>query len=501
MSGARGRAMRFLAAALTALFIVSLCVHRISGAPIEKDAAQVTLMAFNLERHGILSMEEAAPLSPTNYREPAPAIFSAAAIALIDATLGEAAAPDAYYQGDRVRLLKYQNILWLGLLSLGAFWAARVLGSSFYLALLAAVLVTYPFWKAHTPLDDLYTDIPAAAFLMLASTALTVAFRRRSPALCALAGVLFGILTLIKAAFLYVFVGTLAVMACVYLLQRDVVPLRLAARELIVLIAAFGCSVAPWIYRNYVELGTLHISQRAGVVLMYRAVDDQMTPEEYRGTFYVYAPERLQGIIGRILGFSPADLQRNGRLQRLNEVDGDFAEEDLAAERAGAPERAIAYYRRARAERVKMEQVFFAAGGPQPEIAADDALKDRAVSMILQRPWMHLALTIPFLWRGATLVFPVLLIALLHAARRRRYDLLVFGLPAFGAVMLYGLFSHFIGRYDLPSLCIATVVLLVSIRLAQGSASRGRAGAVSGAPAAASPTDAAAGGTAAATRP
>jgi hypothetical protein len=500
MSGTRGRAMRLLATALVALGLVFLCVQRISGGPIEKDAAQVTLMAFNLERHGIISMDEAAPFSPTNYREPAPVIWSAVGIALIDTALGEAAAPDAYLHGNRVRILKYQNILWLGLLSLGAFWAARVLGGSFYFALLAAVLVTYPFWKAHTPLDDLYTDIPGAAFLMLASTTLTVSFRRRSLAICALAGVLFGILTLIKAAFLYVFIGTVAVMACLHFLQRNVVPVRLAVRELIVLIAAFGCSIAPWIYRNYVELGTLHISQRAGVVLMYRAVDDQMTPEEYRGTFYAYAPQRLQGIVGRALGFSAADLQRNGRLQRLNDVESDFADDDLAAERAGAPERTISYYRRARAERVKMERAFFAADGPQPEIAADDALKDRAVSLILQRPSMHLALTIPFLWRGATLVFPVLLIGLVHAARRRRYDLLVFGLPAFGAVMLYGLFTHFIGRYDLPSFSIATVVLLVSM-LSQRSAPRQEANITSGAPTAASATQPATGGTAAPTRP
>jgi hypothetical protein len=199
---------------------------------------------------------------------------------------------------------------------------------------------------------------------------------------------------------------------------------------------------------------------------MYRAVDDQMTPEEYRGAFYAFAPQRLQGILGRILGFSPADLQRGGRLQRLNDVDSDFAADDLAAERAGTPEQTLSYYRRARAERVKMEQSYFAAGGPQPEIAADDALKDKAMAMILQRPWAHLAVTIPFLWRGATLTFPVLLAALLYATRRRRYDLIVFGIPAFGTVMLYGLLTHFIGRYDLPSLCVAIVVTLVSIKLA-----------------------------------
>ncbi len=44
-------------------------------------------MAFNLERHGIISMDETLPLSPSNYREPAPVFVSAIGIALTDAVL------------------------------------------------------------------------------------------------------------------------------------------------------------------------------------------------------------------------------------------------------------------------------------------------------------------------------------------------------------------------------------------------------------------------------
>jgi hypothetical protein len=477
MIDTQARAPRLLAVAVVTLGLALLYVHRISGSTVEKDAAQVVLMGFNLERHGTMSMDEAAPFGPSNYREPAPVLVAAVGIALTDAVLGKAAAADDYFHGDRVRFLKYQNILWLALLSLGAFWAIRVLTTSFYLALLGALLVTYPFWQPHSPIDDLYTDIPAAAFFMLASAALATAFQQRKVALWVFAGLLFGIVTLIKAAELYVFAGTVGFLACLFLLQRGATPILAAARELTVLIVAFGCVVAPWMYRNHIQLGTFHISQRAGVVLMYRAVDDQMTPEEYRGTFYVYAPQRLQGIVGKLLGFSPADLQRNGRLQHLNEGESDFAAEDLAAEQAGAPEKTLSYYRRARAERVKMEAKFFAVGGPQPEIAADDALKVRAQEMILQHPWTHLSLTIPFLIRGATLAFPVLLVGLLFAARRRRHDLVVFAIPAFGTVMLYALLTHFIGRYDLPALAIATVVFLVSVELAFNPATVAGAGA------------------------
>jgi hypothetical protein len=435
-------------------------------------------MSLNLAHHGVISLDENPPLTPTNYREPVPVFFTAFAIELVDTALGEAP-PRAYFEGLRVQLLKYQNILWLALLSLGAFSAVRFLTSSFSLALLGTLLVNYPYWGSAAELvDDLYTDIPAAAVLMLASLMAAIAARRRSLAFCALTGLVFGILTLIKAATLYVFVGTAAVVAGVYLFQR-VVSFRVAARDLAVMVLTFGCVVAPWMVRNQVLLGSAHISQRAGVVLMYRAVYDQMTPQEYRGTFYIWAPQHLQGLIGRILGFSPADLKRNGRLQRLNEVESDFDADDLAAERAGAPEKTLSYYRQARAERVKLENEMSAAGVAQSEIAADDALKARALKLILEHPVRNLELTIPFLWRGATLTCPILLVALLVAVRARRYDFVVFAIPAFGTVMLYALATHFISRYDLPALSIATVALLVTANCAPGLYAANRANSAS----------------------
>ena len=100
---------------------------------------------------------------------------------------------------------------------------------------------------------------------------------------------------------------------------------------------------------------------------------------------------------------------------------------------------------------------------PQSEIEADDLLKARALKIILDHPWRNVALTIPFLWRGAILAFPILLTALVVAVRLRRCDFLVFAAPAFGTLMLYALFTHFIARYDLAPLSIATVALVVLV--------------------------------------
>jgi hypothetical protein len=460
VSDRRLHAFRWLAAVLVSLGLIFSWSHRITGTVVEDDAAQLVLMAQNLVRHGVISMDEQPPLSPTNYREPLPVFVTALGIKLVDAALGEA--PDeAYFRGQRVQLLKYQNVLWLALLSLSTFWAVRFLTSSFCLALLGTLLVNYPYWRSAADLvDTLYTDIPATAVLMLASVTAAIAATRRSLRFCAFAGVTFGFLALIKAAVLYVFVGTVALVAAAYLLQHA--SLRVVARDSAVMVIAFGCVVGPWIYRNYVLLGSAHIAQRAGVVLMYRAAYDQLTPEEYRGAFYAWAPLRLEGLFGRVLGFSQADLERNGRLQRLNESESsNFAAEDRAAERAGAPDRTLTYYRQARAWRVKLEHELYVAGVPQPDIAADDLLKERASRIILAHLGSNLATAIIFLWRGAILTFPVLLVALVVGLRSRRYDFIVFTAPAFGTVMLYALFTHFIPRYDLPALSIATVAVIV----------------------------------------
>jgi hypothetical protein len=457
---------RWLAIAILAVALLTMWARQVTGTPVEKDSAQLLRMAINLERHGVISLEEAPPFTPTDYREPIPVFAYALGIRFMDSFLG-AAPPDAYFSGERVKQLKYQNLIWLAVLSVGAFWATHVLTSSFWLGLLAVVLVNMPFAGGRFDaglVDGLYSDVPATAFLMLACTSLAIGVAHRKLGFIALTGLLFGMLTLVKAAVLYVFVGVVLLLPCFYLLQRY--PIRNAARECAVLILTFACTIAPWMFRNHVELGSFQLSQRAGVVLMYRALKDQMTPQEYKGSFYVWGPNSLQGALGRMLGFSPADLRRGGRLQHLNTaLDSDFAADDLAAERAGRPDQTLTYYRQARAERTKIEAELDRAGRPQAELEGDDILKKRAMALILAHPWRHLALTVPFLWRGATFAFPILVFALVIGMRRRRYDLVLFALPALGLVMFFALFSHFISRYGIPAREVATVVLVALVAL------------------------------------
>jgi hypothetical protein len=443
--------------------------RKITGAPAEHDSAQLVQMAFNLERHGVISMEENPPFEPTDYREPIPVLVCALGIKIMDGIIGAAEA-EAYFSGDRVKYLKYQNLIWLALLCVGAFWAAKALTSSFLLALIALALVYFPFTGTHWGtglIDGLFTEIPAAPVLMFACASLAIGFKRSRLALIAVAGLLFGIVTLIKAALFYVFVGVVLILPCFYLLQRPAIPMRAFVRYVAVLVVAWACVLAPWMYRNHVQLGSFQLSQRSGLALWDRALEDQMTTQEYVGTFYVWAPNNsLRRLLGSVLGFSSGDLQRGGRLQHLNStLESDFEKDDVAAEQAGRPDQAISFYSQARAERVKLERELDKAGHLHPDLEADDLLKRRAIILILKHPYQHLALTGSFLWRGAPLVFPILAFALAIALRQRRYDLALFALPVLGLVMFYALFSMFLSRFAIPAYFVAVVVFVILIEL------------------------------------
>jgi hypothetical protein len=237
------------------------------------------------------------------------------------------------------------------------------------------------------------------------------------------------------------------------------------ATGLLLMVVSFGAVLSPWLYRNWQQFGVLEIAERSGSVLMLRAAKDDMTPVEYLGAFYVWAPKPIRPLAGQVLGFGPQDLMRGGRLQRLNRNASDFLADDIAAERNGRPEDAISFYHKTRAELYRLRAQFIAAGHPHPDIATDEILRNRALEHVRSHPWRHLAATLPFLWRGAALPLPLLLCALAYGLWRRRYDLVLFCLPAFGAVMLYGLLTHFIIRYGLPTwpVALGSATVLISI--------------------------------------
>ena len=451
-----------IAVAVGLAILIAVWTDRITGSRIDQDGGHTLTMAVNLAHAGVISLRTEPPLVPSMYREPLPVLVAAAAVLGIDALHGRATMPE-YFEGTRARLVKLTNVLWMLLLCASAYAAIHLLTGSLALGLVGVVLVNLPLplvpsGFAGLGIDSLNSDLPAAALLVGGSALLAAGLSEARTGRCLAAGALFGALALVKASFLYVFVGIVASVLVVGVIAVCRDRRWWIARNGLVLTACFAAVVAPWMLRNHLQFGTYSIAERGGVVLLIRAVKDQMTAEEYRGAFYVWAPYGIRPAVGRLLGFQSRDLDRGGRLQRLNRYpSADFHADDVAAERAGRPDLAISYYRKARAQRVQLNREIGSALG---SLEVDRRLQERALDMIAQHPWRHLAVTVPVLWRGAFVTFPVLVVGLAVAWRRRDLRLVTFLWPAMGLVLFYGLLSHFIPRYGVPVTPVGIVALL-----------------------------------------
>jgi hypothetical protein len=466
-SNRRERALQWIAAGALSVALIFMWASQFTRKPVVDDAAQSVRMGYNLAHQGLISLDRASPYELTNYREPVPVWVHALAIKAIEAALGPAPL-EAYESGERLQYLKWENVFWLALLAIGAFTAVEGLTGSFWLALFAVVLLNITFRPHHDggSVDDLMTEIPATAVLVAASFQLSVAYMRGALGHFIVAGILFGLLALIKAAALYAFLAVALLLLAASAVNRRY-SWSTALGHTIVLVLASFVVVGPWVYRNHQLLGTTHIAQRGGEALYERALEDRMSTVEYVGSFYVWAPRALQGWLGSRLRFSKDDLMRGGRLQRLNDdVSSAFYSDDVKWEFAGRPDQAISFYSKARAQR---EQLLLMLDPPghstqRSYIRVDEILESQAVSMIKERPGAHLALTLPLLWRGAARPLPLLVFVVLIAFARSKYQLVVFVLPALMMVIVYGSLITFLPRFGELSYAVSILGAVVAAR-------------------------------------
>lgn len=464
--------VKWIAAGL-AILLPLFWVMRVSDAPIEKDAAQTVQMAVNLKIRGIISDSEAAPYSPTMVREPLPAVVAVALMSIGEWIHGPAQQEADYFSGERARFLKYQNVVWLGLLCAGVYASIVVFSASHWAALIGVLVVNVPLLNMTTNkymLDSMYTEAPAAAMLIWGSLLLAWGLLRRQWLGWVVAGVVFGLLTLTKAIYLYIFavLVVLLVLSTPLRWNSDSMWTRLA--RVVVLALGFAVIVLPWMVRNQQSLGVFAVSYRGGEVMHIRALKDRMTPTEIRGAIYFWAPYPLNGALRRLFGFEKSDVDKGGSLQRLNRHPGSkFAEADMAAERAGRPQDAISFYRTSRAERMRLILKYDPEGHGRPSLKADQELQAEAFRMIKEKPLRHLLMTPLFLWRGAFQEFPILALAFGIALWKREYSMALFVVAALGTILFYALLTHFISRYNLPTYPIAYAVVVVFItRWVQG---------------------------------
>lgn len=447
---------------LRALLVLGICVALVYGwmsratdfPIVQPDAYENLTAAYNLAHHGVISLDahpQGMP-SPSEYREPLPIAALALYIGAVrgETTLGE------LVESQNARLLKHSNLPWGALLALVVFVTIVRYTGSYGWAAFGTLATDYGLAEHY---NGLYSEVSAAALLALACAAAAYAVHRRQGFWFLLTGLLFGALTLTKAAFLYVSVVLVFVLVVLGVWRV----LRAQSNDTLRAALLMGLGVAvvvgPWLVRNQLQFDRMTMSSRGGQVLLTRAVKNGMTAEEYRGAWFAYAPRPLRWVTSRLTGFDKSDLVDDGRLERLARyVDL----RDRIAPDQGRPDEAVSYFAKVKAMHRQLEM---AQTEPDP-VAVDRELKRRAFALIEADPWAHLAATPLFLWRGAPYVFCILMVGAFYAVARRRDWLLAYIAPALALVMFYALLTHFIPRYGDPLRPVAAVVFAVLVHAA-----------------------------------
>jgi hypothetical protein len=464
-----------------ALMLGLIAGRQVTQASINADAAENTLMAYNLARHGVLSIGSAdtGQLNPTNVREPLPPALHALFLKLQPAFSDYESFEEITRAGAGAKMAKRINVFWaITALMLTAVFL-WVTTHSPPLTVLGIYLV-YSFFLA-TPehMDGLYTELPAATLLLLSAVAGFLALKRRSPSFFAFYGMATGLLILTKAAFLYIgLVG--CVVIAVLLIVRSEWPRTDIFPRVAIAIGAVLVIVAPWMLRNLHHFSELEVSRRGGRVLLVRAYKSNMTDEEWRGSFFAYAPKGIQAALGALQGFSESDLESGGRLERLARSSNSARDE--RAQARGTPEAAVSYYRSGLAEWVQMRKRFADRGHPAPAQAADEAAKGRAADLILGNPLGHLKTSLSFAWRGmwvfesksVNLIVELLnvfawvsfLVLVIRSFFRRRDAIFVALLLPAGMLLFHALLTHNITRYNAPLLPFLVIAMLLAFQLA-----------------------------------
>jgi hypothetical protein len=445
--------------------------RQITDSPATKDGYENLSAAYNLAYHGVISVRNLAlgqesDLSPTDYREPLPIIFLAAYIKLIPG-LSSSLTADTINEGSALIAVKLHNLIWASSCLLGVALAILLSIRSPLVGTVVSVIalaLTYKYYFDRWDIvDSTYTELQASTLLVWSSIMLIIALKTGRPIWFIATGILVGALALTKALFLYVGLGLIITLLLIYLVRPpEWGRWGTVSRVGLIAISLMAVTI-PWMVRNFIYFHTFEITQRNGMALLIRAYNNQMSDDEYRGAFYVYAPPFLQDWIGEWLGFKPEDLEKGGRLQRLNE-------------KSRWPEEAFSFYRSAQAEWMRLQIYYRDEGATDPSHLAERASRREAKQLILSNPLRHLKMSVVFMWRGmwamranrnlmtvcvnALAFLSIGVMALLGLVRRDAVLIGIALLPV-GAIIFLALFSDFIPRY--MSITIPNMVIALSI--------------------------------------
>jgi len=479
-----GKRTTFLGIGIVMVTIVLLCANlnsMITDAPVLNDGLQNLQSAYNLKTWRVFSKNNFLEQPrPDNYREPLPPAVTAAFMYL----LGDARAclnGDCGVFGFNVRAIKKINILWAFLvLCISALLSYRITGSRFW-TIVALMLIYVCFLRNPSYIDSLYTEIPAAACMLLSALCLVICFLRPTKGMYFLTGLTLGCLVLTKAIFLYSMFPLVVVTAALAELKRERALSRHLIKNILMLCLGVLITVTPWIVRNTIHFGSAQLSSRGGLALYTRALINQMDPYEYGASFHYWGPGAYRRLVqSSVLDIGDKEYEPGGRAVRLNSSDrSSFVQDDIAAQNEGRPEDALSFYRIARAQRVKVSMDLRQAGSPIVGNTADAHLRETALAIILQHPFRHLLATVPLAWRGMWCfygggVFTILcavaycsfVFVCFYGVVRKRWDILVLQAVPFSLVLFNAFLANNLPRFNAPAIPFMIMCMVFAAQLA-----------------------------------
>jgi len=440
-----------------------------------KDAAANIRFGYVLATTGAFSTVGG---DPTMYREPLPI----AAIALqlrLDPRLDGVTLEELSTDGPTIRTLKQQNLIWAGLLLAGVALQVWGLARRWRTLLAAVTVVAVHAVFVETVADRMLSELLSAGFIVWGGLAAQRALstRRLLPAMSL--GATLGLAALTKASMLYIGLAYVVVRAVRLVLSRRG-SMREAVVSALVVLIALSAVVGPWMARNAQTFGSLSIADRGGLSLWYRAIYEQASPEEFRGSWYAFTPLPLRPVAGWMLGIAPEDL--DGPLRRVHRFHPDESAEQRSL------------YSLARVDRVTLTEKYLESGvetREQARLLADQDLLRQGLDVLQLHPLLLLRTTPILLWRGSWpipaaplvprpilgLINPaamgvLLLVGVGSVLRRRPERFAVVGLPM-GVVAFSALLTMYEPRFTEPALPTMLILLvLVTDRVADRVAGR-----------------------------
>ena len=456
--GGGSRSYYLTFAILASLVMAIVVLGFVTPKPLTGDSHQQVRIAYHLIHTGVWGYDnvETPTPRPQIKREPIP-ILPSAVLMLLDPAFDRAFSIADVTEGSLVARIKRVNAVWIFLASFGIFLvAADLFKWSVKSALFSVILVLICAYTLFIPsMDAMETEVPGAFFLLLA-TWLGIRFTRDSSVQNAvLLGVGLGLLSLVKAAFLYIGVGYIGLLFLVGTPIAGVAG-RFAkpnVRRYGLVLVALLATISPWIVRNVYNFYEPVITSRGGDVLAFRAL---LTEQPLDVWLFEFSPQNVRPAIAVLYGSSPDEDEMEARYDRFKQDRWDFYYKNKL-EKAG-----VKLHKRHAEVWLALQAVKYYAHHPIRYAASSLLFAYRGIWAVrppdLPKPVKApVRMMVTIINAAAFLAFAALFV---YALVRRNPVLTAFTGLAMGSFLFYSLFTHNIPRYSEPILPIVFLALL-----------------------------------------